>query len=128
MRPEPATPSFPLPREDRGKFITAACNGTALYILTYYLVWGLHQVAKLGMSYHYHLRGNWDPSRIRYTLGDGEWWRTAIIAVHGIGPAVCLLVGAVAFRYFWYSERASRGQFKLLLMWLAMHCCNAVSC
>lgn len=126
MRPEPAAPSFPLLLEDRSKFLTAALNGTALYVLAYYLVWGLHQAAKLGMSHHFHLRGNWDPSRIHYTLSDGEWWRTAIIAVHGIGPAVCLVVGAVAFRYFWMSERARRGQFKLLLLWVALHCCNAV--
>jgi hypothetical protein len=126
MQPETATPpTAPQPTEKR-KFLIAALNGTAIYVLAYYLVWGLHQVAKLEMSRFYHLRGNWDPSRITYTLSDAEWWRTAIIAVNGIGPAVCLILGALAFRWYWRSERARRGNVKLLLLWVAFHSCNAV--
>lgn len=111
---------------DRSKFLIAGLNGTAIYTLAYYLVWGLHQVAKLEVSRFYNLRGNWDPSRIVYTLGDSEWWRLAIIAVNGIGPLVCLVLGVVAFQWYWKRERARRGQFKLLLLWVSFHCCNAI--
>ncbi|GAC1603338.1 MAG: hypothetical protein NVS3B25_31990 [Hymenobacter sp.] len=61
-----------------------------------------------------------------YNLADDEWWRTAIIAVYGVGPAVCLVVGALVFWRFWVRGRASRGQVKLLQLWVAFHCCNAV--
>lgn len=125
MHPETAT--IPTSTEvDPRKFYIAAANGTALYVLAYYFVWGLHQAAKLAVSHHFHLRGIWDPSGVRYTLADNEWWRTAIIAVYGSGPAVCLVLGLVAFRWFWRGERARRGQFKLLLLWVAFHACNAV--
>jgi hypothetical protein len=124
MQPEIATP-YSLDT-DRRKFYIAAANGTALYVLAYYLVWGLHQMAKVAVSHHFQLRGIWDPSGIRYTLADNEWWRTAIIAVYGSGPVVCLVLGLVAFRWFWRGERARRGQFKLLLLWVAFHACNAV--
>ena len=125
MRPEPIAPSTPLPATESRKFTIVALNGIVIYILAYYLVWGLHQAVKIGISGHYHLRGSWDPSRVVYTLADGEWSRTAIITVYGAGPLACLLLGILAYRRYWNHERAYRGQFKLLLLWIAMHCCNA---
>jgi len=123
----PETPARPGALEnDKSKLLIAALNGTAIYVLAYYLVWALHQVAKIQASLYYHLRGSWDPSRIVFSLADGEWWRTAIVAVYGVGPAVCLLLGIFAFRWFWKSARAKRGQFKLLLLWVTFHACNAV--
>ena len=124
MQPETAT--YSALKTDRGKFYIVAANGTALYVLAYYLVWGLHQATKVAVSHYFQLRGIWDPSAVRYTLADNEWWRTAIIAVYGSGPVVCLVLGLVAFRWYWRSERARRGQFKLLLLWVALHACNAV--
>ena len=126
MHPNTATPTTASSQADNSKFLIAALNGTAVYVLAYFLVWGLHQFAKLAVSRLYDLRGMWDPSRIIYTLADGEWLPTAIIAVYGIGPIVCLLLGIVAFRWYWKRERARRGQIKLLLLWVAFHSCNAV--
>ncbi|WP_046242403.1 hypothetical protein [Hymenobacter terrenus] len=126
MQPETATLTTSSARADKRKFLIAALNGTALYVLAYYLVRGVHQVAKLEVSQFYNLRGRWDPSHITYTLADKEWWRTAVIAVHGAGPAVSLLMGLVAFQWYWRRERARRGQFKLLLLWVALHACNTV--
>ena len=111
---------------EKHKFLVSTLHGISLYVLAYYLVWGLHQVAKLELSQFYHLRGTWDPSRIKYSLADDEWFRSAIIVVHGIGPLVCLVVGTVALRWYWKRERAQRGNFKLLLLWVAFHSCNAV--
>ena len=125
MPPETFIPAA-APEKDKSKFLIAALNGTALYVLAYYMVWGLHQLAKLQLSQFYGLRGLLDPSGIVYTMADGEWWPTAIISVHGIGPLVSLLVGVGAFRWYWKRERARRGQFKLLLLWVALHCCNLV--
>lgn len=118
-------PRAPIDAEKR-KFLISALNGTAFFVLAYYLVWGLHEVSKLELSRWYHLRGTWNPSRITYTLADGEWWPTAIIAAYGIGPTVCLAVGIVAFRWYWARERARRGNGKLLLLWVAFHSCNVV--
>ena len=125
---QPKTSTLPdTPSDDeRHKFLISALNGTALYVLAYYIVWGLHQGAKVEVSQFYNLRGTWDPSRIIYTLADGEWWRTAIIAVYGVGPMVCLGMGLMAFRWYWKHERARRGNVKLLLLWVAFHSCNAV--
>jgi len=126
MQPEIATNPTHSEEVDKTKFLIAALNGTALYVLAYYIVWGVHQAAKLEVSRFYHLRGNWDPSRIVYTLADGEWWRMAIIGAHGAGPVACFLLGLVAFRWYWRRERARRGSLKLLLLWVAFHSCNAV--
>lgn len=126
MQPDTATSITSSPSKDRAKFVTAAANGTALYILAYSLVWGLHQLAKFAMSSYLNLRGSFDPSRILFSLADAEWWRTAIVAVHGAGPVVTFVVGVVAFRWYWKSERAASGHFKLLLLWVAMHACNLV--
>ena len=126
MQPETATLPNASPAAQRQKFLISALNGTALYLLAYYLVWGLHQVAKLEVSRYYSLRGSFNPSRIIYTMADAEWWRTAIVAAHGVGPLVSFLIGIAAFVWFWKRERAKRGQFKLLLLWVAFHACNAV--
>ena len=126
MQPETATLSSANPQTDKRKFLITALNGTAIYVLTYYLVWGLHQAAEVGMAWHFGLRGTWSPSRIAYTMADNEWWPTAIIGAHGVGPLVSLVLGAIAFIWYWRSERARRGNFKLMLLWVAFHCCNAV--
>ena len=126
MQPETSTLSSPTVEAEKTKFIISALNGTALYVLAYYLVWGAHDAAKVQVSHFFHLRGLWNPSRVVYTLGDSEWWRTAVVAVYGAGPLVCLLVGLVAFRWYWKSERARRGQRKLLLLWVVFQACNAV--
>ena len=126
MPPDTASPPA-LPQESEGpKFLTAALNGTALYVLAYFFVWGIHDLTKAQVSRYFHLRGVWDPSRIVYTMTDSEWWRTAIVAVYGIGPLVCLVVGAVVFKWYWSRQRARRGQLKLLMLWVVLHCCNAV--
>ncbi|WP_201982201.1 hypothetical protein [Hymenobacter rubidus] len=126
MQPEATATTIDSRLNDKRKFLISALNGTGLYVLAYYLVWGLHEAAKFGISSFYHLRGKWDPSRITYTIADNEWWRTAVVAVYGMGPAVCLAAGLVAFWWYWKKERARRGQFKLFLLWIALHACNAV--
>ncbi|MBF9140594.1 hypothetical protein [Hymenobacter properus] len=121
-----AIESGPLSSADRQKFRMAALNSTAIYVLAYYLVWGVHQVAKFALSKRLHLRGNWEPSRINYIMADGEWTQHRIIAVYGIGPLLCLVFGFVAFLWYWKRERARPGIFKLLLLWIAFHACNAI--
>lgn len=126
MQPETATLPAADTQTDKRKFLIAAANSTAIFVLTYYLVWGLQQAAEVGISLFYGLRGTWNPSQIAYTMADNEWWPNAIILTHGIGPLVSLLLGFVAFAWYWRRERAHRGLFKLLLLWVAFHCCNAV--
>lgn len=126
MQPETIT-SAPAPSAtSRTKFLISALNGTAHFVLAYYLVWGLHDMAKIAAATHFKIHGNWNPSRITFKLDDSEWWRTAVVAVYGIGPLLCLLMGVVAFIWFWRRERARRGQLKLFLLWVTFHSCNAV--
>jgi hypothetical protein len=126
MEPEASTLSSRTATAEKNKFIISAINGTGLYVLAYSLVWGLYDVVKVQASRFFHLRGIWNPSRVVYTLSDSEWWRTAVVTVYGVGPLVGLLLGVVAFRWYWQSERARRGQRKLLLLWVAFQGCNAV--
>lgn len=126
MQPETATLSSADRQSDKRKFLVTALNSTAIYVLTYYVVWGLHQAAEFGMARYFLLRGTWSPSRIMYTVADNEWWPTAVIGAHGVGPLLSLLLGVITFTWYWRSERARRGSFKLLLLWVAFHCCNAV--
>ncbi|MDO7852135.1 hypothetical protein [Hymenobacter convexus] len=111
---------------DSQKFLIAALNSTVIYVLAYYIVWGLHQGAKVAMSKRYLLQGNWDPSRIIFTVADREWSQHSVIATYGIGPMVCLVVGFGAFWWYWKRERARPGLFKLLLLWIAFHACNSI--
>lgn len=126
MHPDTAAPAEAPATADQTKFRTVALNGTALYVLAYYLVWGVHQAAEWQTAVFYQLRGTWNPSRIQYSVADGEWWPAAIIGVHGVGPVLCLLLGIGAFWWYWRHGRARRGQLKLLLLWVALHACNAV--
>ncbi|MBD2768958.1 hypothetical protein IC235_13785 [Hymenobacter sp. BT664] len=111
---------------DKQKFLISMLNGTAVYVLAYYFVWGVHQIMQAQLSRFFHLRGTWDPSRIAYTLAAVEWWPLGLITINSIGPLVCLLVGIAAFLWYWRRGRAQRGQFKLLLLWVAFHSCNVV--
>ena len=108
------------------KFTISAANGTVLYVLAYTFVYAVHQAVKVALSAHYHLRFIWNISQIKYTMADNEWWRSAIIAVHGVGPFVCTMLGFAAYRWYWAVLRGNRGLFKLLILWIALHCCNLV--
>lgn len=112
-------------RLENRKFLISAVNGTVLYVLAYYFIYGLHQLAKMAVSQHFSLRGSWDPSRIVYSMADGDWWRTAVIAAYGVGPLVSLLVGFIAYQVYWRNLRARRGVIKLLALWIAFHGFNA---
>lgn len=125
MQITPTSPSAALPDTEKHKFFISALNGTALYVLAYYLVWAVHDTAKFVVAHLLGIRGTWNPSRVVFSMSDGEWWRRAVVLVYGLGPLLCLVVGLVAFRWYWQRERARRGQLKLLLLWVAMHACNA---
>ena len=126
MEPTTSTLSPRAGDAEKNKFIISALNGTGLYVLAYYLVWGVYETVKVQASRYFHLRGVWTPSRVIYTLSDNEWWRTAVVTVYGVGPLVCLVLGLIVFRWYWRSERARRGQRKLLLLWVTFQACNAV--
>lgn len=126
MEPKTSTLTPRADTTEKYKFVISGVNGTGLYILSYYLVWAVYELVKVQASRYFHLRGVWTPSRVVYALSDGEWWRTAVVTVYGVGPLACLLVGLVAFRWYWRSERARRGQLKLLLLWVVFQACNAV--
>jgi hypothetical protein len=108
------------------KFFISAVNGTVIYMLAYLLVNGLHQVATMLMASRLQVRGAWDMSKISYSIANSEWWRTAVIAVYGVGPLVVAVAGLIAYQWYWRQQRAHRGLFKLLLLWMAIHACNAV--
>ena len=126
MQPETVPQASTTTSALNNKLFITALNGTALYVLTYYMVWGVHDAAKLTASRHFHLHGSWNPSRITFALGDAEWWRSAVVGVYGSGPLVCLGLGIAAFFWYWRRERARRGHLKLFLIWTTFHCCNAV--
>ena len=126
MKTETSTLSVWKTDSEKHKFAISALNGTGLYVLAYYLVWGVHDLLKVQASHYFNLRGVWNPSQVVYTLSDNEWWRTAVVTVYGVGPLACLMLGLIAFRWYWRSERAKRGNFKLLLLWVAFQACNAV--
>jgi hypothetical protein len=106
------------------KFRITLVNNTVLYVLAYTFVWAIHEFVKIALSQYLHLRGNWDVSKIVYTMADNEWWRLAIIAVNGIGPFVCATIAFVAYTWYWRRLRASRGLFKLLVLWISFHALN----
>ena len=126
MEPKTSTLSAQAPEAEKNKFIISALNGTGLFVLAYYLVWGFHELAKVQTANYLHLRGSWNPSRVVFSLTSSEWWRTAVVSAYGVGPLVCLLLGLAAFYWYWRSERARRGQRKLLLLWVAIQATNAV--
>ncbi|MBF9220480.1 hypothetical protein [Hymenobacter ruricola] len=126
MHPETATLTPPSADSPTRKFAIAALNGTAIYVLAYYGVWAAYQLAKVALSHKLGLHGTWDPSRVTYTLADREWWQLAVLGVYGIGPLVCFFIGLATFLWYWKYERAQRGLFKLLLLWVAFHSCNAI--
>ncbi|MCB2410062.1 hypothetical protein [Hymenobacter lucidus] len=108
------------------KTTISALNSTIIYLLAYLLVNGLHQLATVRMAVRLGIPGVWRVSSIRFSISDPEWWRTAVLAVYGVGPAVCAVVGLAAALWFWKRERGKRGLRKLLLVWIAFHACNLV--
>ena len=121
---QPAT-TAPVISNSRPKFIISALNSTVAFTLAYLLVNGLHQLATVLMAERLQVRGAWGLSRITYSLADNEWWRTAVIAVYGVGPLVAAALGLVAYQWYWQRQRAQRGLLKLLLLWVALHAINA---
>ncbi|TGE24495.1 hypothetical protein E5K00_04590 [Hymenobacter aquaticus] len=108
------------------KTTITALNSTFIYLLAYMLTQGLYQAATVAMARRLSIPGVWRPSSIRFSISDPEWWRTAVLAVYGVGPAVCAALGVVAGLWFWHRARHRKGLLKLFLLWLTLHCCNLV--
>lgn len=111
---------------ESGKAAITALNSVVLYLLAYLLVHGLHQLATVSMAARLGIRSVWHLSRIQFQLTDAEWWRGAVVAVYGAGPAVCAGLGVGAFVWFARRARGRTGLFKLFLLWVALHACNSV--
>ncbi|SHJ50247.1 hypothetical protein SAMN02745146_3269 [Hymenobacter daecheongensis DSM 21074] len=108
------------------KTTITALNSTVIYLLAYLLINGLHQLSTVAMAVRLSIPGVWGVSSIKFSISDPEWWRTAVLAVYGVGPAVCAVVAIGAGLWFWKRERGKRGLRKLLLVWVAFHACNQV--
>ncbi|UOQ70772.1 hypothetical protein [Hymenobacter cellulosilyticus] len=108
------------------KIKITALNSTIIYVLTYMLAQGLYQLATVLMALRLSIPGVWYVSSIKFTIADPEWWRSGVLAVYGIGPAVCTVAGVVAALWFWNRARLKRGTLKLALFWFTLHCCNLV--
>ena len=123
MQPTPPTEATP---SSTPKFVISAVNGTVLYVLAYLLINGLQQLATVLMAMQLRVPGSWNLSTINYSLTNGQWWRVAVVAIYGVGPLVAAVAGLAAYQWYWRRQRARRGLLKLLLIWLALHACNAV--
>ncbi|UOQ51532.1 hypothetical protein [Hymenobacter cellulosivorans] len=121
-----SAPAPAAPYSSTTKTTITALNSTAIYLLAYLLVNGLYQLATVRMAVRLSIPGVWQVSSVKFSITDPEWWRSAVIAVYGVGPAVCAVVGIVAAGWFWKRERGQRGLFKLFLVWVAFHACNHV--
>ncbi|GAA3941908.1 hypothetical protein [Hymenobacter algoricola] len=82
-----------------------ALNSTVIYVLAYLLTQGVYQAATVRMAARLSIPGIWRVSSIRFQMADPEWWRTAVLAVYGVGPAACMLVGLAAALWFWKRAR-----------------------
>ena len=123
MQPTATTPAT---AKSGQKFLVSALNGTVCFTLAYLLINGVYQLATVLMAERLQVRGAWGLSSIRFSMADDEWWRMAVIAVYGVGPLAVAGLGLVAYQWYWRRQRARRGLFKLLLLWLALHAINAV--
>jgi hypothetical protein len=101
-------------------------NATACYLLAYQVVHFVAEAAPVFMARRANIPGIWSLSGVRFVLGDGGWRPDTVLSVYGLGPALLLGLGVVAFGIFWQWQRHRRGIFKLLLLWLAFHATNAV--
>lgn len=101
-------------------------NSTVIYVLAYLLAQGAYQLATVAMARRLSIPGVWHLSSIRFSITDPEWWRSAVLAVYGIGPTVCTLLAVGAGLWFWLRARQQKGLLKLFLLWLALHSANLV--
>ncbi|TGE28722.1 hypothetical protein [Hymenobacter metallicola] len=108
------------------KTAITALNSTIIYVLAYMLAQGSYQLATVAMARRLSIPGVWRLSSIQFRITDPEWWRSAVLAVYGIGPTVCALLAVGAGLWFWHRARQRKGLFKLFLLWLTLHSANLV--
>lgn len=118
-----AATSLP-PHSETGKTVLAAVNATIAYLVGYLVVQGAYQLATVSMAARLGIRGKWQLGQVQFHLADGQWWRTAVLAVYGAGPLVCAGLGLGALWWFWKLARRQRGLLKQLLLWVMLHACN----
>jgi hypothetical protein len=108
------------------KFRVVFLNSLACYLVAYQLIAFAYQASTAAMARRLHVPGTWDLSGLHFDLGDNGWGRPMVLQVYGIGPALALSLGALAFVVFWKRQRHRRGLAKLLLLWLVLHAVSAV--
>jgi len=101
-------------------------NATACYLLAYQVVHFVAEAAPVFVARRANVPGVWSLGGVRFILADGGWRYDTVLSVYGLGPALVLGLGVVAFLLFWKWQRYQRGLIKLLLLWLVFHALNTV--
>lgn len=122
----PAAPVSPAPltHSDTRKVLAAAVNATALFVLAYLLVQGAFLLATAGTAARLGIRSVLHLGRLEFLLTDAQWWRAAVLAVYGVGPAAAVALGLLALAGHVRYARRRRGLLKLFLLWVVLHALN----
>ncbi len=109
-------------KENKRNFFINAINSTAIFILSYFVMYFIYQIFTMLMASAYNI-----PSRMLYFKTDflvhkssNLWSPSVVIQVCSIGPIVCLILGFVFLRLFHFFKKR-KGMFKLFLLWCAVH-------
>jgi len=119
----PPLPGIPLFEKQNRKFLYLAVDSTAIYIITFILVYFLYQAIILagaslwgtGTIQQYH--------RMVFTGQTSVYTRLGILFIASMGPNLLLLLGFILFTWVFRLKLFS-GLQRLFVLWLALHGIN----
>ncbi len=112
-------------RELRNDYIKTMINSLALFLLSFLLVYFVHQFATILAARAFNIPTKLYSYRIDWPLYTYSYLytRRALIVIFGMGPFFCLLLGIGAYRLFlWLRFRTVF--LKTFTLWIAFHAFN----
>ena len=100
-----------------------AFNSTVLYLLAYFIVYGLQQFITILIARFNHIPAALFPGHIDFKIPDKAWQIADVVSTYGAGPFACLLLGFAATVIFNKIKHLG-GLRKLFYVWLSLHSFN----
>jgi len=102
----------------RSKFVFAFLHSLAYYILAFFLVYVVYQVATIMIASSFNIPVVWYYYQLKFPLYTFSplYTRTALVSIFAAGPAISLMVGFLFLKLF-FTKNLKVKRFQLFYLW-----------
>lgn len=109
--------------KDKASLFRIALNSTAFYMLSYLVIYFLHQLITVIAAAQFDIVSILLPHKIEFLIGRFDWTSDAVKTVFSAGPVLAFVL-AIPMIIIYVNAMYYDGLFKMMFFWGFIHCVN----